>query len=292
MTESILPEATRAFVCLSHSPFMTLPGHERAGPDYRAGVERTRQFISAFDPDLVVMFAPDHMNLLTEIRPPFTGVLTGRTLAEFGVAEFALRVSPLAVAAYQTVVDSGIDLAVGEDVQVDHGLGLSLTQLFDAPAEVPLLPVIVNAIGYPLSPVGRSGALGRHFRDALTSLSDRVLFIGTGGLSHHPPFPDPAPGAKRLLPAERAEHLKTALDYIDPEWDQTILAAMTDGDHSWVDTLTQDAIARRGGGANEIRTWAAAWSAAGHSPALFTCYEVVPEWITGMGIAFGVETAS
>lgn len=267
---------------------MKLPGNEHAGPEYRAGVEQTRHFIAEFAPDVVVIFAPDHMNLLNEIRPSFTGILSGSTLAEFGVPEIALTVSPLAVDVYQRVVDSGVDLAVGEDVHVDHGLGLSLTQLFDDAAGTPLIPVIVNAIGYPLSPVSRSDLVGKHFSEALADRPERILFIGTGGLSHNPPFPEPAPGAKRLLPAQREEHLKTALDYIDPEWDEAILRAFEAGDTSWINSLTQAEINLRGGGANEIRTWAAAWSAAGHNPALFTSYEVVPEWITGMGIAYGM----
>lgn len=267
---------------------MKLPGNEAAGPIYRAGVEDTRRFVSEFAPDLVVMFAPDHMNLLTEVRPPFTGIITGSTLAEFGVPELPLGIAPVAIDLYQEIVNSGIDLAVGEDVHVDHGLGLTLTQLFDEPTQVPLVPIIVNAIGYPLSPIARSAALGTHVRAALASRSERVLFIGTGGLSHNPPFPDPAPGAKRLNPEQREEHLKTALDYIDPEWDGQVLQAMAASDRSWIDTMTQDDINRRGGGANEIRTWIASWAAGGFTPAIATSYEVVPEWITGMGIAYGV----
>lgn len=283
------PRAHRAYICLSHSPFMKLPGNEDAGPLYRAAVDDTRRFIADFNPELVVMFAPDHMNLLTEIRPSFTGILTGRTLAEFGVPELPLGISPLAEVVYQRVVDAGVDLAVGEDVQVDHGLGLSLTQLFDEPSAVPLLPIIVNAIGYPLPQVSRCAVLGSAFRDALAEHDQRILFIGTGGLSHNPPFPAPAPGAKRLLPAERERHLKTALDYIDPAWDKGILSAMENGDASWTDSILQEDIDRRGGGANEIRTWAAAWAAAEYAPAAMTAYESVPEWITGMGVAYGVD---
>lgn len=288
MTDVVAAIANRAYICLSHSPFMKLPGNENAGPIYREAVEKTKKFIADFDPELVVIFAPDHMNLLNEIRPSFTGILTGSTLAEFGVPEFPLAVSPLAAELYQQIVDSGIDLAVGEDVHVDHGLGLSLTQLFDNAGDVPLIPVIVNAIGYPLTPVRRSQVVGEHFREALKDRPERILFIGTGGLSHNPPFPEPAPGAKRLLPPQREVHLKTALDYIDPEWDAKILDSIERGDATWISDLSQDEINKRGGGANEIRTWIAAWSAAGLSRPELISYEVVPEWITGMGVAFGL----
>src|SRR5688500_10574331 len=79
--------SNRAFICLSHSPFITLPGAGGAGPVYLAAVESAKKFIHGFAPDVVVIFAPDHMNLLNNVRPPFTGILSGQTLAEFGIQE-------------------------------------------------------------------------------------------------------------------------------------------------------------------------------------------------------------
>ena len=131
-------DARRAFLCLSHSPFMTLPGKENAGERYRGAVENAKRFIVGFRPDVIVMFAPDHMNLLNELRPPFTGILSGSTLPEFGIPELALTVHPLATDLYQQLVAADVDLAVGEEVKVDHGLGLTLLQLFDEPGSAPL----------------------------------------------------------------------------------------------------------------------------------------------------------
>jgi 2,3-dihydroxyphenylpropionate 1,2-dioxygenase len=280
--------SNRAFICLSHSPFMTLPGASEAGPRYLEAVESAKKFIQVFVPDVVVIFAPDHMNLLNEVRPPFTGVLSGKTLPEFGIPELKLKVHSIAADLFQDLVGMDVDLAVGEDVSVDHGLGLTLTQLFDEPSEVPLIPVIVNAIGYPLPPVRRAQFIGKQFGAALHDRPERILFIGTGGLSHNPPFPEPAPGAKRLDPEQRRKSIATAMRYVDPVWDQELLSKMAAGDTSFFSELHQEEISRRGGGANEIRTWAAAWSAAGAAPATFTDYEVVEPWITGMGVTFGL----
>lgn len=280
--------SNRAFICLSHSPFMTLPGAGEAGPRYLDAVESAKEFIQCFNPDVVVIFAPDHMNLLNEVRPPFTGVLSGQTLAEFGIPELKLNVHSIAADLFQDLVSMDVDLAVGEDVSVDHGLGLTLTQLFDEPSEVPIIPVIVNAIGYPLAPVRRSQFIGKQFGTALQDHPERILFIGTGGLSHNPPFPEPAPGAKRLDPEQRQKSIATAMRYVDPVWDQELLSRMAAGDTSFFNEIHQEEVSRRGGGANEIRTWAAAWSAAGAAPATFTEYEVVEQWITGMGVTFGL----
>jgi len=280
-------DARRAFLCLSHSPFMTLPGREHSGPQFLAAVEEAKKFIADFGPDVVVMFAPDHMHLLNQVRPPFTGILTGETVPEFGIPKLGLSVASVAARLFEEVVRRDVDLAVAEGVAVDHGLGLTLLQLFDEPELVPLVPVVVNAIGFPLFPVARSTVVGRTFKEALAGYDGKVLFVGTGGLSHHPPFPDPAPGAQRLTPEERDIHIKTCLDYLDADWDRELLAQMEAGDADCFDRLTQADIDRRGGGANEVRTWAAAWAAAGSPRPSTTAYELVEDWITGMGMAFG-----
>ncbi len=284
---STVTDTRRAFVCLSHSPFMTLPDRRDAGARHREASERARAFLADFAPDAVVIFAPDHMNLHSRIRPPFTGVLSGRTLAEFGIPEFALRVSPLAERLYAELVQRDGDLAVGEDVVVDHGLGLSLLDLFDEPAAVPLVPIVVNAIGFPLFPVSRAATVGARIGEILADEPGRIAFVGTGGLSHNPPFPEPAPGARRFEPDQRAAALQRAPEYIDPDWDRALLAGMADGRAEVFTALAQPEIDERGGGANEIRTWAAAWAAAGSPVPEFTAYEPVEPWITGMGVAFG-----
>lgn len=282
----------RAFVCLSHSPFMTLPDRSDAGYEYRAAVEETKKFIGDFAPDVVVLLAPDHMNLLNQVRPPFTGILSGETLSEFGIPRLKLNVHPVAQPLFQDLVTMDVDLAVGEGVSVDHGLGLTLMQLFDDPESVPIVPIIVNAIGFPLFPVARARRVGEQMGRALLSYDGRVMFIGTGGLSHNPPFPEPAPGVQKFTPQERAEALSTAVEYIDPEWDRALLARMADGDADCFSSLAQADIDSRGGGANEVRTWAAAWAAGGSPAATFTSYEPVEPWITGMGVAFGAQPRS
>ncbi|MFC7655488.1 hypothetical protein ACFQ34_12235 [Pseudonocardia benzenivorans] len=284
---------TRAFVCVSHSPLMSLPGADAFGHGYRAAIEDAKVFIADFDPEVVVLFGPDHMNLLTGIRPPFTTVLSGRTQPEFDIPEFDLNVDlGVASAMCEGLLARDVDVAVGEKVAVDHGLGLTLVQLFAKPADIPLVPVVMNAIGYPLVPLGRARAFGAAAGEALAGRPERILFVGTGGLSHNPPFPAPEPGATRLGPEERAESLADAPRFIDPEWDNEVLARLAAADGSWFDALGQADLDPRGSGANELRTWLAAWGAAGRPPATTTAYEAVEKWITGMGVAFGLAASA
>ncbi len=280
----------RAFVCVSHSPLMSLPGAAAHGHRFRAAIDDARAFIDDFAPELVVLYGPDHMNMLNSVRPPYTTVLSGRTLPEFSIPDVRLDVAVgAATSMCEGLLMRGVDMAVAEDVQVDHGLGLTLMQLFDKPAEVPLVPVVINAIGYPLVPLHRIQALGAATRAIMADRCERILFLGTGGLSHNPPFPKPASGARRMGPDERAESLAAATRYIDPAWDQKLLDRLAAGDSDWFTRLTQESLDLRGGGANEVRTWLAAWAACGEPPATATAYEAVDAWITGMGVAFGVE---
>lgn len=295
----------RAFVCLSHSPLKNVPELQEAGKQFQTAVEEARRFLADFAPDIVVMFAPDHLNLHSQIRPPFTGVLSGRCVEEFAgppteegdsmdlsgvmlVPEIKLNIAPVAPSLYAELVTRDVDLAVGENVTVDHGLGLTLMDLFDEPAEVPLVPIIVNAIGFPLFPVSRAAVVGQRIGEILADEPSRIAFVGTGGLSHDPPFPKPAPGAQPLGPEEFGEALRNAPGWVHPEWDQALLAGMERGDADTFSSLEQEELDQHGGGANEVRTWAAPWAAAGCPPASFTSYQPVIPWVTGMGVAFGV----
>ena len=66
-------KASRAFLGMSHSPLMGLnpvrPEVERA---LHAAIDEARAQVHAFDPELVVLVAPDHYNgFFNELMPPF-----------------------------------------------------------------------------------------------------------------------------------------------------------------------------------------------------------------------------
>lgn len=72
---------------------------------------------------------------------------------------------------------------------VDHGFVQPLEILFDGIDRVPVIPVFINGVATPLGPISRIRALGSAFGEAATLLDKRVLFLGSGGLSHDPPVP-------------------------------------------------------------------------------------------------------
>lgn len=56
---------------------------------------------------------------------------------------------------------------------------------------VPVVPVFINCVAQPLGPARRARLLGQAVGRAAAALGRRVMFIGSGGLSHDPAGPGP-----------------------------------------------------------------------------------------------------
>ncbi|MHC5908505.1 3-carboxyethylcatechol 2,3-dioxygenase, partial [Streptomyces sp. S6] len=183
---------TAAAVGLSHSPLI---GKNDPAPDVLVRVERAveeaRRFVRDFDPELVVLYAPDHYNgFFYKEMPPFCLATEAHAVGDFGTPAGPLSVDTAAAKALaQGVLDRGVDLTVSARMTVDHGFAQPLDVLFDGIDRVPVVPVFVNGVATPLGPVGRIRALGTALGEAAAELDRRVLFLASGGLSHDPPVP-------------------------------------------------------------------------------------------------------
>ena len=96
----------------------------------------------------------------------------------------------LAEACAHAVMKSGIDLAVSYCMQVDHGFAQPLEFLLGGLDKVPVLPVFINGVATPLPGFQRTRMLGEAIGRFTSTLNKRVLFLGSGGLSHQPPVPE------------------------------------------------------------------------------------------------------
>ena len=55
--------AQLALCCMSHSPLLNLPGPSQdLLDDIESALAAAREFVADFDPELVVIFSPDHYN--------------------------------------------------------------------------------------------------------------------------------------------------------------------------------------------------------------------------------------
>jgi 2,3-dihydroxyphenylpropionate 1,2-dioxygenase len=313
-------------VGISHSPFatMTPPADaSRPGGRFLADAARVAAAVARLAPDAVVVIGPDHFHAnFYDVMPPF---VLGVEEAE-GFGDFGSRSGPLPVATglawpiRDGLAAAGFDVALSYALTVDHGVVQSYDVLCGAGpgagagavAGIPLVPLVVNTAAPPLPSMERCAALGRALGAAIrgADFGGRVLLIASGGLSHWLPSNDPRDssvaaerrasvihGRKdvRAVAASREPAVRAMGGnpnaHVNTEWDGWFLKQLTDGDLTPVAELGDDGleeIAGRGG--HEIRTWLVGLAAVG-APLVWTSYEAVPEWITGMGIGTTFEVS-
>ena len=165
---------TAALVGLSHSPLI---GKNDPHPEIlariNAAVEGAHAFVREFDPELVVLYAPDHYNgFFYKEMPPFCLATEAHAIGDFGSQAGPLSVDTAAAKNLaQSVLDLGVDLTVSARMIVDHGFVQPLEVLFGGIDRVPVVPIFVNGVATPLGPVSRIRALGTAVGEAVAALA-------------------------------------------------------------------------------------------------------------------------
>jgi len=303
-------------VAMSHSPFATmLPPADASQPGGRflADAARVGEAVARLAPDAVVVIGPDHFHAnFYDVLPPF---ILGVEEAE-GFGDFGSRSGPLPVAAElawpirDALAGAGFDLALSYALTVDHGV----VQSYDVVCGdgIPLVPLVVNTAAPPLPSMRRCAALGAALGTAIreADFPGRVLLVASGGLSHWLPSNDPRDSS--LAAQRRASVIHGRKDVravaaarepavramggdpnarVNAEWDGWFLKQLAAGDLTAISELGDEGLEENAGrGGHEIRTWLVGLAAVA-TPLLWTSYEPVPEWITGMGIGTTFEVS-
>ncbi|MEB3030121.1 3-carboxyethylcatechol 2,3-dioxygenase [[Mycobacterium] nativiensis] len=306
---------------MSHSPLLNLPGPPpELLADVEAAIAGAREFVAAFDPELVVVFAPDHYNgFFYKLMPPFCIGTAAQGIGDYGTRTGPLNVpATLAGDCATAVLDRGVDMSVSACMDVDHGTVQPLERLFGDATARPVIPIFVNAVGAPLGPLRRARQLGAAVGAFLATLDQRVLLVGSGGLSHDPPIPTLATASpevrNRILhgaPMSAEQRLarqesvvaaarefaagRSTLAALNPDFDQRFLQIVDSGSLGELDDWSNAFITEAGGNsAHEIRTWVAAFAAMAAQGPYRTdnrYYRAAPELIAGFATrtALGVE---
>lgn len=309
---------TIKLMCLSHTP---LRGLNDPGPEVVAEVDtviaHARAEVEAFDPELIVIFAPDHYNgLFYDLMPPFVIATAANSVGDYKTMLGPLSVdSEMALRMTRFILDQDVDIALSHRLQVDHGCTQTLEELTGSLSRYPVVPIIINSVAPPFAPYRRIRKLGEAVGKFIATLGNkRVLIAGTGGLSHEPPVPlldgapeaiaeflicgrNPTPEARAARQARTIAAGKiygTELSQQTPlnvEWDQAFIDLLLSGKLDDVDDFSIEEISKEAGrSTHEVRTWVAAFSAlaaasaSGRYAARRDYYRPINEWIAGYGV--------
>lgn len=309
-------------ICASHSPLMEFasPQEQRKEQVVRDTFAKLAAEVKAYDPTLIITFGPDHFNgFFYDLMPSFCVGIRATAAGDwdYGKEHPELNVpEATALQLVRRVLDEGVDVAYSYRMQADHGVTQPLHFLCDGQLNrYPTIPIFINGAAAPMPTTKRTLALGRavgQFIQSLNLENERVLILGTGGLSHDPPTPQmgsvPAEVEEFLIcgrnPTAESRNNRQAKIIavgqklaagdmsvavpLNPEWDRALLETLAKADFAAIEAMTEADIRRDGGrGGQEVRSWMAAFAALhalGEYQMTTHCYEAISEWIAGFGI--------
>ena len=310
-------------VCTSHSPILYLRPEK---PDYEDDLFRVlgerRAAVRAFDPEIVFVFGADHYaGFHLNAMPSFC---IGRGVAEavddVGGFPGALDVDGAAgLGLLEFLRGAGFDPAQSLKMTVDHGFSQTMKNVLGELDAYPSVPIFTGAMTTPFLPFRRSRAFGAAVGRYAASLDRRVLFLASGGLSHHParyypPIGEASPeveawqmeggaggtftdaewfdtlyemhveGARMLADGRRTREQVR----LNPEIDRAFLDILASGDLAPLDGWEVGALFETAGiGFTEVHGWigaAAAHLACGGTPPVVDFYLDTLEYAIGYGI--------
>jgi protocatechuate 4,5-dioxygenase, beta chain len=221
--------------------------HEPYWKPFFDGFVPVRTWLQAARPDVAVVFYNDHgLNFFLDKMPTFAlGVAQRYANADEGwgipqVAPFSGH-EALSWHLLEQLVAADFDIVSCQEMQVDHAFTLPFQLLWpDGSRPVTVVPVCINTVLFPLPSAARCLALGRRIGQALQEWpgQERVLVIGSGGLSHQ-------------LEGQRAGHL-------NPAFDQAFMDSLST-DEAWATQFSINDLAREAGTQGlELLNWLAA----------------------------------
>lgn len=262
----------------SHSPGLTgFPDRasEAQLASTRQGFAELRHRIVCADPQVLVVVTVDHFTNFSLANLPtfaigsaerFLGPGTSEMSRFLGIAQRHYAGSPgLGEYLYAYALEHDFDPAlVAGDMAFDENVCVPLAVLdLD---DLPVVPVIVNAVNHPGPTPRRCVAFGRMLAEGIRAQSDvdRVAVLATGGLSHWVGMRESG--------------------RVNEAFDRDFLDRLASGQEARLAGYTQGEIDAAGNGADEIRAWLVAAGAAGTGFDTLA-YEPVAAWLTGTAVA-------
>ena len=209
------------------------------------GFTPVHRWLDRVRPDVAVVVYNDHgLNFFLDKLPTFAiGAAAEYQTADEGWNLPAVRSFPgdpaLSWHVINSVVAAGFDVTMCQEMAVDHAVCNPMQLLWPGggPWSVRIVPVEINTVQFPLPSAARCWEFGRAIGRAVASYpsAERVVVIGTGGLSHQ-------------LDGERA-------GFINKEFDRKFMASMVT-DPSWATRYsTVELVEQTGSQGIELILW-------------------------------------
>ena len=184
-------------ICASHSPLLYCYKKEpEKWQELQDSFTAQAEAIKAFDPELVIAFGSDHFNgFFLKMMPSFCVGFQADAVADIGGFPGPLDVP--ADIAKDLVTDlrrQKLDPSVSYKMTIDHAFSQSIHIMLGGISARPVIPIFINYITPPFIPFVRSRLLGEAVGRYSQKLGKRILFLASGGMSHHPTRYYPAPG--------------------------------------------------------------------------------------------------
>lgn len=158
------------------------------------GYGPARDWIKNVNPDVIILVYNDHasafsvelintfvLGVADQFEPHDEGYGPRKVPTVIGHADLSAHI-------LESLILDEFDMALANEMTVDHGLTVPLTVMFDKPDAWPcqVIPLCVNVIKYPQPTGNRCFNLGRALRRAVESYPEdlKVAVFGTGGMSH------------------------------------------------------------------------------------------------------------
>ena len=237
-----------------------------------AAIAALKERLAAWAPDTVIIVGDDqNENIRRDNMPPFTLFMGDEADASlkyryFGHDEMSTITRygvnrPLAEELLTGLMDRGFDPSWSRETRYEGGLGHAFGRVlnFLMPDPKPaIVPVMINTYYPPTPSAARGYALGRALAEiaAGSAAAGRVVFIGSGGLSH---------------------------TVIDEALDRAFMAALESNDADYLTAMPRETLVS---GTSEILNWIVIAGAAGKAGKMV---EYVPCYRTeqGVGCAMG-----
>jgi protocatechuate 4,5-dioxygenase beta chain len=240
-----------AAVATTHTPgllgwFKNAPEDQQSAAI--AAFKRLREHLRAARPDVLIVFANDHLlNWPINNTPEYTvGIGEWHVGPADWYDQWLSREEkyrmPGHPALARHIVNEGARRGLGfsylREMQFDDGISVPVCYL-DDDAAIPLIPISMNCSVPPIPTPRRAYEVGRTLREVLRSYqgAERIALIGSGGLSHEP-------GGPRYF-------------HIDEEFDRRFLELLAAGDHEkLMEECTLERMEAAGsGGTAELIAW-------------------------------------